>query len=230
MKVLAIGAHPDDIEIFMYGILSIYFKRGDKIFTLIATDGSKGSLNPDRKLVITRKEETKKAIGCFGDTVFLDYPDGDLSSNFEVAAVLKDHINRIKPDLVITHSPEDYHSDHISLANFTTNAVGFVCPIIFCDTLLGVNFKPDFYVDITKYFISKTEAILCHKSQQPKKYVNSVKILNRFRAAQCNAGPNQYAEAFRWDKKFPYSDIRYLIPPPPEIKSLNYNYNKTKLI
>jgi N-acetylglucosamine malate deacetylase 1 len=230
MKVLAIGAHPDDIEIFMYGILSIYFNRGDKIFTIIATDGSKGSLKPDRELVITRKEETKKAIGFFGDIFFLDYPDGDLSTSFGVAAALKDHVNRIKPDLVITHSPEDYHSDHVSLANFVTNATGFMCPIIFCDTLLGVDFNPDFYVDITKYFTSKTQAILCHKSQQPKKYVNSVKILNRFRAAQCNAGSNQYAEAFRWEKKFPYSDIRSLIPPSPEIKSLNYKYNKTKLI
>ena len=46
MKILAIGAHPDDIEIFMYGFLSVCLKRGDEIYTMIATDGSAGKILP----------------------------------------------------------------------------------------------------------------------------------------------------------------------------------------
>ena len=42
MKVLGFGAHPDDIEIFMFGLLSIYKKEGHQVYTMIATDGAKG--------------------------------------------------------------------------------------------------------------------------------------------------------------------------------------------
>ena len=50
MKILAIGAHPDDIEIFMYGLLAVYKNLGNEVFTLIATDGSKGSEKKNKKL------------------------------------------------------------------------------------------------------------------------------------------------------------------------------------
>ena len=57
MKILALGAHPDDIEIFMYGLVSIYKKEGNKVFTMIATDGSKGgSLEGD---LLSRKREKR---------------------------------------------------------------------------------------------------------------------------------------------------------------------------
>ena len=47
MKILALGAHPDDIEIFMYGLVSIYKKEGNQVFTMIATDGAKGGSQTD---------------------------------------------------------------------------------------------------------------------------------------------------------------------------------------
>ena len=50
MKILALGAHPDDIEIFMYGLISIYKKEGNQVFTMIATDGSKGGSSKDNLL------------------------------------------------------------------------------------------------------------------------------------------------------------------------------------
>ena len=62
MKVLAIGAHPDDIEIFMYGLLSVCKKRKDEISLLIATDGSAGGDKSSINLIKTRKKETIKGI------------------------------------------------------------------------------------------------------------------------------------------------------------------------
>ena len=50
MNILAIGAHPDDIEIFMYGILALFKNRGDIVNTIIATDGSLGGEGPKRNL------------------------------------------------------------------------------------------------------------------------------------------------------------------------------------
>ena len=50
MKILGIGAHPDDIEIFMYGLLFIYKKEGHEVYTMIATDGAKGGVAEGKKL------------------------------------------------------------------------------------------------------------------------------------------------------------------------------------
>ena len=57
MKVLAIGAHPDDIEIFMYGTLALFKKQGHHIFLGIATDGAAGKLQNSKNLKEIRKKE-----------------------------------------------------------------------------------------------------------------------------------------------------------------------------
>ena len=78
MKILAIGAHPDDIEIFMFGILCVFKKRGDQIFTTIATDGSKGGKNSLNKLIKNRKNETISALKTLSTPNFLNLKDGEL--------------------------------------------------------------------------------------------------------------------------------------------------------
>ena len=96
-------------------------------------------------------------------------------------------------------------------------ATGFTCPILYADSLMGVNFIPDYYVDITPYFEKKSEAILKHKSQDPKKFLTATELLNRFRSAQCNTPIGHYAEAYRQEKTFPFSDVRSLLPSSPGI-------------
>ena len=59
MKILALGAHPDDIEIFMYGLVSIYKKEGNQVFTMIATDGSKGG---SLKEIYCHKKEKRRLL------------------------------------------------------------------------------------------------------------------------------------------------------------------------
>ena len=61
MKILAIGAHPDDIEIFMYGFLSLSKDEGHTINLTVATDGSKGGENKQNILIRQRKDESMKA-------------------------------------------------------------------------------------------------------------------------------------------------------------------------
>ena len=218
MKVLAIGAHPDDIEIFMYGILSVYKKQGKEIFLIVATDGSLGGSEESKILIDKRKEESLRGLSKIGKPVFLGFRDGSLRNISKAYDILKSHISNIKPDLIITHAPEDYHQDHRALSKFVSDAANFICPVIYSDTLMGVNFLPNFYVDISEYFKFKVNAIMCHQTQNPKKFVEGVEILNRFRAAQCNAPSNFYAEAFRYDMRFPFADIRILLPNPPPYK------------
>ena len=92
---------------------------------------------------------------------------------------------------------------------------GFSCPVLYADTLMGVGFTPEFYVDITPYFAAKRQAILAHHSQSPNRFVEAATLQNRFRAAQCNAPDGHYAEAYRAAARFPFADIRAILPPPP---------------
>lgn len=219
MKVLAIGAHPDDIEIFMLGTLLSYQARNDQVFTAVATDGAAGKVLDYPDLAETRKLETIGALKSIGEPYFFDFPDGKLAVTEHALKKIKDYILFISPDLIITHAPEDYHPDHIALSKIIKIATGFICPILFSDTLMGINFIPDYYVDITPYFSKKREAILKHRSQSPKKFVEACKLQNRFRSAQCNSSNGKYAEAFRQERCFPFSDIRSLLPPCPGINT-----------
>ena len=217
MKVLAIGAHPDDIEIFMLGILQSYKATNDDVVMAIATDGAAGNVLNYSNLAKVRKLETQNALKFLGKPYFFNFPDGKLAFVKDANNKIKDYIYSVSPDLIITHAPEDYHSDHRTLSSLVKEATGLICPILYADTLMGVNFVPEFYVDITPYFSNKTEAILKHKSQSPQKFLEGTKLLNRFRSAQCNAPEGHYAEAYRQEKIFPFTDIRSLLPPNPGI-------------
>jgi LmbE family N-acetylglucosaminyl deacetylase len=212
MKVLGIGAHPDDIEIFMYGLLSIYKKEGNDVYTMIATDGSKGGSSEDNLLSQKRKKEAVAGLNKISKPIFLNIPDGELGEELKHRKIIRENILKIKPDLIITHSQNDYHSDHRSLSFLTSSAVSHYIPILYCDTLMGVNFNPYFYFDITDYYSLKVEAILKHKTQKPERFVDLCKLMNSYRAAQCNAPKGKYAEAYAFEPSFPFLDIRDILP------------------
>ena len=107
MKVLGIGAHPDDIEIFMYGLLSIYKHEGHQVYTMIATDGAKGGATKGRKLANQRANEAISGLEKLSSPIFLNLPDGELGGELEHRKIIKDNILKIMPDLIITHSEDD---------------------------------------------------------------------------------------------------------------------------
>ena len=218
MKILALGAHPDDIEIFMYGLVSIYKKEGNKVFTMIATDGSKGGSQGDKFLAKKRENEAIEGLKQLSKPIFLDIPDGELGEDLDHKKIIKENILKIMPDLIITHSKYDYHSDHRSLSILTSDVVSHYVPILYCDTLMGINFNPNYYVDITEYYLSKEEAILKHKTQNPQRFVDMFKLMNSYRAAQCNAPKGRYAEAYSFEPSFPFTDIRYILPSPLKLR------------
>lgn len=229
MKILAIGAHPDDIEIFMFGLLSIYLERGDEINLIVATDGSAGSVSTNKNLAQIRKNETIKALQDIAVPDMLGFHDSMLTSSKNAHAIINQKIKLCNPDLIITHAPEDYHPDHRVLSHYVTQSAGFKSPVIFCDTLMGVNFNPNFYIDISEVFQKKADAIMCHKSQTPEKFLEATILTNRFRSAQCNAPRDHFAEAYRYDASFPFSDIRTLLPDSPKIRDF-YNNSKDSFI
>lgn len=221
MKILAIGAHPDDIEIFMFGILSCFKKRGDEIHLTIATDGSQGGEDITKKLVEIRKKEAISGLNYLGKPNFLSIRDGQVGFHVDDQIKIKNNILSVNPDLVITHHKNDYHSDHKRLSKLIDISAGHYIPVLYCDTMMGVGFEPNYYVDITNYFKFKIEAIMKHESQNPNRFVKLSKLMNAYRSAQCNAPEGFYAEAYCFNNSFPFCDIRNLLPEALTVRSFH---------
>ncbi len=220
MRILGCGAHPDDIDIFFFGTLAAARAMGAEIGCLIATDGAAGSSAPGADLARRRHAEASEAASGLGVTpVFLDRPDGGLAGDTQATALLDAAIRDFAPDLVITHPPEDYHPDHRALSRLVLDAARFRAPVLYADTLMGNGFQPTLYVDITAQIEAKRAAIRAHQSQRPERFVSACETWNRFRALQCNA-PERYAEAFRFEPRYPFADVRALLPPPPPVSPL----------
>ena len=226
MKILAIGAHPDDIEIFMFGFLCCCKQMGCQISTVVVTDGSLGGNNSDKKLVENRRKEAVEGLKKLSMPLFLNLPDGSLSNEAMHINIIKNSIQKVNPDLIVTHYYKDYHSDHINLSKIVKNVAGHYIPVLYCDTMMGINFNPTYYIDISKYMMDKIKSISCHKSQNPERFVKLIRLMNSYRAAQCNAPEGEYAEAYFFENSFPFSDIKDILPKsfkirPFHIKSVN---------
>lgn len=217
MKLLAIGAHPDDIEILMGGTVAAFQAQGDEVVVAIATDGAKGGTIDPAELVEIRRQEAAAAAGVFGLTpVMLGFPDGGLRADAPVIDRIADLIRAERPQLVITHAPNDYHGDHRALSDAVRIATNMMAPVMWMETIMGVGFVPTHYIDITPYIELKRAAIRAHRSQDPERFVDMAELGGRYRSAQCNANQG-YAEVFRFEPVFPFGDPRNLLPPAPGV-------------
>ncbi|WP_095082775.1 PIG-L deacetylase family protein [Mesorhizobium sophorae] len=219
MKILALGAHPDDIEIFMFGTMAAYAAQGAELTFAIATDGAKGGMGDPGALARARRKEASQAASLLGATPrFLDFPDGALVADAALIAALKALVGEVGPDLAITHAPNDYHGDHRALSDGVRIAASFAVPVLHADTLGGTGFSPTHYVDISVHADIKAKAIRMHQSQDPERFVDGARTQNLFRSGQCNGALGSLAEAFRFEPVFPFADIRALLPPAPAIR------------
>lgn len=229
MNVLAIGCHPDDIEINCAGTLRRCVKRGDKVTVCHVCNGNLGHeiIEPD-ELKVIRAEEAKKAGGLSGiEVVTCDIDDVKIyASSKEHRDKVVDLIRRVQPDFIITHSPNDYMPDHVAVsqlvfdASFAASVPHYtteekisakVVPIYYMDNLAGVGSQPTEYVDISEEIDAKLEMLECHVSQlkwmrdhDNIDFAEFVKTCARYRGLQCGV---QYAEAFSqcmvWPKIVP---------------------------
>ncbi len=120
-SALAIGAHPDDVELQAGGTLAKWAAAGCVVHHLICTDGSKGTWDPHADtvhLIATRRAEQRAAaaeLGATGEQVFLSHTDGELAADLAVRAEVAEVIRRLQPEVVLGHDPwKRYrlHPDH----------------------------------------------------------------------------------------------------------------------
>lgn len=218
MKILAIGAHPDDLEIFAYGTLAAWAAMGAEMTLAIATDGAKGGALPAAALRSLRAAETTAALAPLGSPRFLGFADGALRADAALEGALRDLIAELQPDLMLTHAPNDYHADHRALSMAASQAAGFSVPVLWMDTMNGTGFVPSLWVEVTPYWPAKETAIRAHVSQDPERFVQMANRQAAFRAGECNAPEGHRAEAFRFEPRFPFADLRGLLPPAPPLR------------
>lgn len=182
MNVLAIGAHPDDIEMYCAGTLAKCARRGDKIFMASATNGNMGSsvLAPAEIAAVRDKEARSSAQLIGAEYICLGYDDEMFFESRDARLAFIDLLRYCEADLVFTHNPEDYNPDHeltskivndiavmIPVPNIKTKHAPYGrIPVIYhWESVWGMNFVPTDYVDITDTYEIKTEMFRQHRSQ-----------------------------------------------------------------
>jgi len=221
VHILALGAHPDDIEICMGGAMLAWRAAGAKLTFVVATDGARGAPGDPASVAALRAGEAAAAAAMFDAQLrLLNFPDGDLTGAAGLFGKLRETFARAQPDLIVTHDAGDYHPDHRALSDAARAAAGFLSPVLYCDTIAGVSFAPTHYIDIGPHFAAKCEAIACHASQDPERFVEMIRLQNGLRAIQCGGSHDDFAEAYRFVPSYPFVDIRGLLPPAPPVRPL----------
>ncbi|MFH2121350.1 MAG: PIG-L deacetylase family protein [Pseudomonadota bacterium] len=196
MKILAIGAHPDDIEAGCSGTLAKYAENGHDIYMLVMTEGHMGGEGAIRK-----KEQTKSAkILKPRELIWGAYKDTLLSPHMnqmvhDIEAVLK----KIAPDFIFVHYEDDTHQDHQALAKATISATRYVRNVLFYEGPTTQNFSPTIYVDIKETIDAKIAMLLAHHSQVKKTNIEGLSITDIVRSTAVFRGIQgrvQFAEAF----------------------------------
>src|SRR5690242_11645815 len=115
MRVLAVGAHPDDLEILCGGTLARYVQDGHEVVMCHATTGNRGSfVHTCEEVARIRSAEAKRAAElCGAEEATLGLSDGEVSAaDPEQQRLVVDLVRETQPDVIITHSPGDYMGDH----------------------------------------------------------------------------------------------------------------------
>ncbi len=235
MRILAVGCHPDDLEIACYGTLAKYIKQGHEVSVCHIANGNMGHVEiMPEELRQIRFDEAEAAARIIGAQHYsIDIPDIHVTADndqliYELGRVMR----KVQPEFIITHFEKDYMNDHMqtyfatfrasfgaSIPHFHCADVGPavpICPIYHMDTVAGVGFIPTEYVDISEEIDLKLKALSCHKSQlewmlehDGIDFLEFVKTCSRVRGFQCGA---QYAEGFRANINYLRLTSKRLLP------------------
>lgn len=234
LSVLAFGAHPDDLEFQIGGTLAKYAARGHRVTMAVVTNGDVGSSTlPMEEIAAIRHEEAKAAAAVIGaDLIWIGYHDEFFFHNEESRRRLIDVMRAAEPDVVLAHWTDDYHPDHsfsgqaVRDARIMTAVPNIVTqhpplktiPTLFhYDTLAGINFTPEVYVDVSDTFATKKSMLACHVSQDSwirdifagTSLAEIMEVQTKFRGFQAGF---RHAEGFRALETWPRAADFSLLP------------------
>lgn len=184
LRMLVIGAHPDDCEYLAGGITVLYSHLGHQVKLVSLTNGDAGHTSlAGAQLARRRKAEAEAAAKTLGaQSLVLDHHDGALTPTLELRNEVIAIIREYAPDIVMSHRPNDYHPDHrytgvvvqdaINMV-IVGNLVPFVPPLPYIPVMLHMwdhflkpyPFIGDVLVDIDDVYEQKLDGLHCHASQ-----------------------------------------------------------------
>jgi two-component system response regulator HydG len=190
--VLAIGAHPDDVEIGAAGALLVHRSMGHEVSILTLSRGARGGTET------TRADESEQAARALGATLFLeDLRDTQISEGDPTIGAIGRAVEAVRPTVIYTHSSHDVHQDHRNVNRAAMVAARGV-KRVYCyqSPSATVDFRPTRFVTIDEQLEGKLEAIHAFASQveirrylEPDLIESTARYWSRF-------GDGRYAEAF----------------------------------
>lgn len=229
LNILAIGAHPDDIELGCGGLLLKAAKRGHNVFMYNLTRGSASGDPQERTQELIN---SSKFIGA--RALWIDnFEDTKLSLNSEIIDHIEYFIERSSADVVYTHSPVDNHHDHRTLAAATIEAARYVPNVLSYEMPVTRDFKPQVYYDISDVIQQKIELINIFRSQRNKMFLKShaIKGLAQYRALQSRSNESiTSVEAFEVLKLSLENDFQLRIGPQESITQHALLHSPTEVI
>lgn len=195
MNILALGAHPDDIEIGCAGTLIDCIKKSYDVSLGIMTDGSAGG---DPKLRRREQEESARVMGV-KQILWGPYEDTKLTVSKESISVIDSWIHEIKPAYVLVNYYEDTHQDHRNLAKIAVTATRHIKNVLFYEVPSSIGFFPTIFYDIKPVIESKMEVLKAHFSQVSQTHSEYISILEVAKAAAHFRGVQgklEFAEGF----------------------------------
>ncbi|HEY8729950.1 MAG TPA: PIG-L deacetylase family protein [Acidothermaceae bacterium] len=200
MNVLAIGSHPDDIELGCGGALLQHVAAGDKVTMLVMTTGERGPQD-----AIPRVHEQEDAAASIGaDLVWGGYPDGAIPSGRETVAFIDSVIEQTGAAVLYTHSQNDTHQDHVATALASLSAARRLNRVLCYQSPTATSFNPVVYVDIEACVERKIAALSCHRSQVERCELVDLEAIEAGARFWGHHARMRYAEAFEvprfvWD-------------------------------
>jgi LmbE family N-acetylglucosaminyl deacetylase len=192
-KILAIGPHPDDIELGCFGSMAKFSKQGNEIHFLILTKGEGGTLGGDR---VQEAEQSASLINAKLNIENL--PDRYISEGQDTISIIEKYIMEIDPKMVFIPTGNDTHQDHRATFYASLVACRSVNEVYAYETpSTSRNFVPNFFVDISDYIDLKVKAVQIHSSQGGKGYMadRAVRGLAEYRAFDILLN-DKYVEGF----------------------------------
>lgn len=180
MRLLAIGAHPDDIEFGCGGTIIKYAREGHEPFMLVMTMGEEGHLGGD-----PRGGEQVRAAELMGvkEVFWGGFEDTRIPTSKEPIDKVEEVIKKVKPSLIFTHWPEDTHQDHRHIAEATSAATRYIKNVLYFEGPTTLNFSPSVFVDISATIEEKINALRAHSSQVMRTMVEDMSIVDLARSA-----------------------------------------------
>lgn len=184
VRLLVLGAHPDDAEFHAGGLITHYRRLGHIVKIVSVTDGAAGHQRiPPAELTRIRRSEAAdvgRQTGC--EYEVWDFPDGELQPTLEVRRQIIREIRMFAPDLVLTHRTCDYHPDHRAVGLAVQDASYMVTvphavpevPALRADPIVAsmndlftkpCSLQPDVVLDIGPFLPEILRMLSCHASQ-----------------------------------------------------------------